>query len=214
MNTVVVDDHELMRDLLRDCCASIPNLKLVGEAGTGKDAVQLILQTRPDLLLLDLCLPDTSGFHILRSIREANFSPRYILLISGYCNDLTVFLAERADVQGFLFKTATSMANICQAINDVVSGRNHWSGEFIAVREARHGDPNAFDKILSPREIEILILCGALYSDQEISNRLGISPDTAVKHRANILRKLDVQSRLELIRYAQRHGFHDVRMMA
>jgi DNA-binding NarL/FixJ family response regulator len=213
MKAVVVDDHELMRDLLRDCCAAVPNLAVVGEAGTGRDAIQVVLRERPDLLLLDLSLPDTSGFHVLRAIRDSQFNPAFVLLFSGYCNDLTVFLAEQANVQGYLFKTATSMSSISTAIRDVVTGGNCWSREVVEIREARRKDPNAFDKILSPREIEILILLGSLYSDQQVADRLGISPDTAVKHRANILRKLDMQSRLELIRYAQDHGFCDVRMI-
>lgn len=213
MNTVIVDDHELMRELLRKCCSTVAGLNVVGEAGSGQDAVRVVLQERPELLLLDLSLPDFSGFRVLRTLREADFLPRCVLLVSGHCNDLVVFLAEQANVQGFLCKTAATMDGVCQAIRDVAEGRLYWSPSFIEIRDERRGNPDAFDKVLSEREVLILTLCGSLLTDEEIGKRLGITTDTATKHRANIYRKLNITTRLDLIRFAHDPGFYDARMV-
>jgi len=209
MRIVIVDDHRLMRGFLRDFCVIEAGYEVVGEADCGKSAIIEVMKTKPDVLLLDLNLPDFGGFRVLEILREATCCPRYVMLISAYCTDLTVSLVEHAQVQGFLDKLGTTTLVLGRALKTVTGGQNYWSQNFLEKRASRHSDPNAFDKMLSAREITILCLLGAFLSDEEIGHRLNISAETVAKHRFNIFHKLGLHSKLDLMRYARDHGFLD-----
>jgi DNA-binding NarL/FixJ family response regulator len=197
----------MMRGFLRDFCTIEAGYEVVGEAASGEAAINEIMRTKPDAVLLDVNLPDLDGFRVLEILREANCCPQWAVLISAHCSDLMVSLAEHARVQGFLDKLGTSTAILREALEAVKAGRCYWSRNFSEMRAMRHRDPNAFDKILSDREITVLSMLGVLLSDKEIGHRLNISWETVAKHRFNIFRKLGIRSKLDLIRYARDHGF-------
>jgi DNA-binding NarL/FixJ family response regulator len=130
-----------------------------------------------------------------------------ILVLSSHCDEFTVYRAEKARVHGFVDKNTNTVESLKEAISKVVRGKTYFSESFLRIKAARHSNTASFDKVLTDRERSILALIGEPLSDAEVSVRLGISIDTAQKHRFNILRKLGLQTTPELIRYARIHGF-------
>jgi DNA-binding NarL/FixJ family response regulator len=196
----------MFREVLRKVCSVDLGHELVGEAGDGQQAVQIVAKTKPDLVLLDLHLPSLDGFGVVEAIRK--HAPLVkILVLSSHCDEYTVFRSERAHVQGFVDKNTNSVAMLQAAIGAVAQGRVWFSDAFLKAKAARLRDPRSFDKILTQRERDVLALVGLPLSDAEISAELEIAIETVEKHRFNILRKLDLQSTTELVRYAREHGF-------
>jgi DNA-binding NarL/FixJ family response regulator len=203
---LIVEDHLMFREVLRKVCAVDLGHEVVGEAGDGRMAVALALTTSPDLVLLDLHLPNLDGFGVLDALRRLAPDVR-VLLLSSHCDQYTVYRAAQARVQGFVDKNTNTVAVLKDAITAVSKGRVFFSDAFKQVKTARHQDPQSFDKLLTPRERAILPLLGEPLDDAEIANRFGFSIGTAEKHRFNIRRKLGLQSAAELARYAREHGF-------
>ena len=203
---VIVEDHAMFREVLRKVCTRELRHKVVGEASDGRGAVQLVVANIPDLVLLDLHLPNLDGFGVVAALQQAVPSVR-ILVLSSHCDDYTVYRAERYHVQGFVDKNTNTVAILKAAITAVGEGRTYFSAEFLRVKSARHGNPHSFDKLLTDREREVLGLIGEPFHDREIAKRLGLAEETVEKHRFNILRKLDLEGTAELVRYAQDHGF-------
>jgi DNA-binding NarL/FixJ family response regulator len=195
----------MFREVLRKVCTELDH-DVVGEAGDGRQAVQIMADTRPDLVLLDLHLPSLDGFGVVEAIRK--HAPMVkILILSSHCDEFTVYRSERAHVQGFVDKNTNSVAMLQAAISAVAQGKVWFSDAFLKAKAARLRDPRSFDKILTQRERDVLALVGMPMSDAEISAELKIAIETVEKHRFNILRKLDLHSTTELVRYARDHGF-------
>lgn len=196
----------MFREVLRKVCTHDLKHEVVGEAGDGRRGVELVVRTSPDLVLLDLHLPNLDGFGVVDALRRVK--PRIpILVLSSHCDDYTVFRAEHARVQGFVDKNTSAVAALKKAITAVSEGRVYFSEAFKRLKAARHRDPQSFDKLLTERERSVLALLGEPLSDGETAGRLGISKETVEKHRFNILSKLGLQSTAELVRYAVDHGF-------
>ena len=206
MKIVIVEDHLMFREVLRKVCVRDLHHEIVGEAGDGRTAVELVLRTSPDLVLLDLHLPNLDGFGVVEALQQA--SPGiHILVLSSHCDDYTVFRAEHAYVQGFVDKNTNTVPTLKAAITAVGQGRTYFSESFLRIKAARHADPRSFDKLLTDRERAVLTLIGEPRSDSEIAVRLQISEETVEKHRYNILHKLGLQTAAALVRYARDHGF-------
>jgi DNA-binding NarL/FixJ family response regulator len=203
---IIVEDHVMFREILRKVCEKDLRLKVVGEAGDGAQAVALVSQLKPDLVLLDLHLPNLGGFEVVEAIRKAARDTR-VLVLSSHCDEFTVFRAEQSHVQGFIDKNTNSVATLREAISAVSQGQVWFSEAFRRIRAARHKDPFSFDKLLTPRERAIVALVGEPLNDDEIARRLGISVETVAKHRLTVLKKLDLSSTTDLVRYARKHGF-------
>jgi DNA-binding NarL/FixJ family response regulator len=203
---VIVEDHLMFREVLRKVCAVDLKLKVVGEAADGRTAVELVRDTQPDLVLLDLHLPNLDGFGVAEAIHEHSPDTK-ILVLSSHCDEFTVFRAERAQVQGFVDKNTNSVAALKDAITAVIQGKLSFSDAFMKVKNARLKDPESFDKILTKRERAVLSLLGEPLTDDEIGQRLGIATETVEKHRFNLLKKLGLRTTIELVRYARDHGF-------
>lgn len=203
---MIVEDHLMFREVLRKVCTNELHHDVAGEAGDGRRAVELVAEVRPDLVLLDLHLPGLDGFGVLTEIRRLAPELR-VLVLSSHCDEYTVFQAERAHVNGFVDKNTNTVATLKQAIESVAAGRVWFSDTFLRVKAARHRDPLSFDKVLTDRERAVLALLGEPMHDAEVAERLGIAPETVEKHRFNILRKLNLATTTELVRYAREHGF-------
>ena len=203
---VIVEDHLMFRDVLRKVCVEDLRHEVVGETDDGRKAVDLVRSTLPDLVLLDLHLPNLDGFGVVEEIRKTAPEAR-VLVLSSHCDGYTVFRAERAHVQGFVDKNTNTVATLKTAIGAVADGRVWFSDAFRSVKAARHRDPHSFDKLLTERERDVLSLVGAPLADRQIAERLKISVETVEKHRFNILRKLGLGSTPDLVRYARDHGF-------
>lgn len=206
MKVVIVEDHLMFREVLRKVCAEDLKLQVVAEVGDGLEAVAAVERMQPDLVLLDLHLPNLDGFGVIEEIRKS--SPQVkVLVLSSHCDEFTVFSSERARVQGFVDKNTNSVESLKAAITLVASGRVWFSPAFLQIKAARRRDPKSFDKLLTDRERDVLALIGMPLTDEEIALRLAISSETAEKHRFNILKKLELKSTTELARYAKDHGF-------
>lgn len=196
----------MFREVLRKVCEDELHHEVVGEAGDGRTAVGLALTTSPDLVLLDLHLPNLDGFGVVDALRRIAPEIR-ILLLSSHCDEFTVFRAEQTRVLGFVDKNTNSVAILKEAITAVANGHTYFSEAFKRLKTLRHRDPRSFDKLLTAREKSMLPLLGELLDDHEIASRLGFAIATAEKHRFNIRRKLGLQTPAELARYAREHGF-------
>jgi len=196
----------MFREVLRKVCVEELQHDVVGEADDGERAVELVGRLLPDLVLLDLHLPSLDGFGVAAAIREKAPATK-ILVLSSHCDEYTVFQSERAHVQGFVDKNTNSVAMLKNAIGAVAQGKVWFSEAFLRQKAGRLRDPKSFDKLLTERERAVLVLVSLPLTDTEISVELGISEKTVEKHRFNILRKLDMPSTTELVRYAREHGF-------
>jgi DNA-binding NarL/FixJ family response regulator len=206
MKLLIVEDQAMFREAIRKVCVRELKHTVVGECGTGEEAVALILKLRPDVTLLDLSLPDIDGLAVLDRVRQKGYWPR-VLILSSHCDDYTLFRVERAEVSGFVDKNVNTSEVLAQALNLVGTGKCYFSEVYQSVREARRKNPRAFPKVLTEWEQQILALIGLGLSDEEISQRLGRSWRTVQTHRSNILRKLKLPGTPKLIRFAIEHGF-------
>ncbi len=205
MKIAIVEDERLFRDVLRNACTKDLGHDVVGEAGTGREALVVVPATFPDLLILDIHLPDMDGFEVLRTVRRKRALIR-TLVISSYFNEFTLCRTERAGVQGFIDKSTNTVEELSLAIAAIEGGSTYFPRPFTEARRAHGRNPIAFDKVLTDREQTILSLVGEPLSDAEIAAQLTLSPETVEKHRFNIMRKLGLSSRAESARFARRCG--------
>ncbi len=202
---VIVEDHLLFREVLRKLCVKEFGFKVVGEAGTGRAAVEAIRAHRPDIVLLDLNLPDGDGFDVIDQIQPENPEVRFLVL-SSYCSDYALHRVEKSAAHGFVDKNTQSVHMLREALRAVSKGHSYFSPGFLEAKLERHRDPKSYIKILSDREREMLIYMGQSMSDQEIANKLGLSRKTVETHRSVILRKLGIPNTSKLIRFALEMG--------
>jgi DNA-binding NarL/FixJ family response regulator len=205
MKIAIVEDERLFRNILRKACASDLGCEVVGEAGTGREALEVVRECVPDLLIIDLHLPDMDGIEVLKTLRRTRALLK-ALVITSHFNAFTLSRVERAGVQGFIDKSTNTVSELGAAIAAIASGSTFFSQAFMEARRALKGDPVAFDKVLTDREQMILGLVGVPLSDAEIAGQLTLSPETVEKHRFNIMRKLGLHTRAETARFARRCG--------
>jgi DNA-binding NarL/FixJ family response regulator len=205
MKIAIVEDERLFRDVLRKACMADLGHEVVGEAGTGREALQVVPAVVPDLLILDIHLPDMDGFEVLTSLRSKRALIK-TLVITSYFDEYMLCRIDRAAVQGFIDKSTNTVLELSLAITAIEGGATYFPGPFTEARRAHGRNPVAFDKILTDREQTILSLVGEPLSDAEIAAQLKLSPETVEKHRFNIMRKLGLRSRAESARFARRCG--------
>jgi DNA-binding NarL/FixJ family response regulator len=206
LEIVIVEDQKLFQELLSHVITSVFGYRVVGVAGDGISALRLCRKLEPALVLLDICIPQTSGL-VVAEILKAEYPNTKILAVSSENDPVTILRAFKIGVQGYLDKSTQTIEILTEAIRKVSTGGTYFSPSVLRIRDKLLEEPMAFQKILSPREQEILSLIGGCYSDQEIGNLVGLSPATVQTHRKNIMGKLGVHSTPELIRYALDNGF-------
>jgi two-component system nitrate/nitrite response regulator NarL len=208
---VIADDHRIFREALRDFLNREQDLRVVGEASEGAEAVKLTRQLHPDILLLDLAMPGLDGLGALRQIRTLASATRVILLTAGI-GRLEIVSALQLGARGLVLKEAGSTA-LLRAIRGVHEG-DYWvgreavadvldalsSGTLVAV-----GTEHAQDFGLTIRELEIVGAVVAACGNKEIAEKLSISEKTVKRHLTNIFDKLGVSNRLELALLALHH---------
>jgi DNA-binding NarL/FixJ family response regulator len=213
---LIVDDHPMFREGIKSIVARNPLLEVVGEAGAGKAALKMAETLRPDMVLLDVSLPDMNGIDLIQDIKAVLPETR-ILMISMHTKIEYLTSAFQAGATGYVVKDAPS-GKILQAL-DLVSRGEYFLDTSVArqVVERLAELPGRQAKIpdeaygsLTPREQEILRLMAEGQSKKTIADRLCISPKTVENHRANIMTKLDLHSTLEMVRYAAKLGLIDV----
>ncbi len=204
----VIDDHPLLREGLIKMLSMEPDLEICGELGSGRGAVDAILSISPDVLLLDLSLPDCSGLELIKDLRAAEFKGP-ILVISMHDETLYADRTLRAGANGYIMKEEAT-DRIILGIRTALEGNVFLSDEMqrrLLKRVAGFDQPKT-DGIclerLSDREFEILELIGRGLPPRDIASMLSISPKTVDAHRARIKEKLGMRDGGELVRFAVR----------
>jgi DNA-binding NarL/FixJ family response regulator len=202
----VIDDHVLMRDLLlKACLEAVPGCTAVG-AGDGRSGLTLCQTVQPDLIVLDLALPDCDGLDLLDDLLAVCRQSK-VIGISGYSDDFTLHRALKSKLQGFVDKKEQTLGQLSAAIHAVLKGERYLSPAASKARLAMRNDPVAFDKILSVREQQLLSLFGQGLSNEQIAARVNLSELTVRNHRCRTMAKLGLRTSTELIRYAMEKGF-------
>jgi DNA-binding NarL/FixJ family response regulator len=214
IRVLVVDDHPMFCNGLHALLDSLPEMEWVGQASSGEKAVELALQLQPDVVLMDIRLPELNGIDATREILSA--SPHIgVLMLTMYEDDDMVFAAMQAGARGYLLK-GSDQEEIVRAIKAVGSGEGIFSPG-IARRlvnyfsqPVAHGLPPMAFPELTTREREILDLIAAGYNNSEIAQRLVLSGKTVRNHVSNILSKLQVADRAHAIIRAREAGLGTV----
>lgn len=207
VRVLIADDHAIVRAGLRALIASEPSLVLVGEAAGGWEAIDLVEKTRPDILLLDISMPDLDGIAVTKRLKP-QYPDLRILILTVHEDEALLREAIRAGASGYVLKRAAE-AELLSAIRIVMRGDMYVDPAllrslFLEERDTR-SDRQPVEP-LTPREIEVLKLIVQGYTNRQIAEKLCISVRTVEGHRANICGKLGLRSRVELVRYAREHG--------
>ena len=213
---LIVDDHPLVREGLVSILKSTTEYEVVGQAGNARTAVRMVKNLKPDLVLLDLGLPDKSGIELSGEIRSLS-PPTRILIVSMHSKVDYIVKAFRAGATGYMTKESAT-ERLLLAIEHVLNGEyfmdSSVSHEVVKkLMQTPQKDMKIRDETyetLTPREQEIMVLLAEGLSTKEIAAKLFISRKTVENHRTNIMNKLGLHSTLELVRYAARLGLIDV----
>ncbi len=208
ITVALADDHEIVRRGVRSVLQADGRFEVVAEVADGLAAVQAADTHHPQLFFLDLSLPRLHGLEALRQIRMVSPSTR-VLVLSMHNDEPYVIEALRAGAWAYILKGSES-EEIVKATQDVLAGRrflsaplSEWAISALAVKTPDSSDPY---NTLSPREREVLQLAAEGLGNAEIAEKLFISSRTAETHRANLMRKLNLQHATDLVRYAIRRG--------
>ena len=194
-----VDDHPIVRDGIAAIINLQPDMTLVAAAATGAEALQQFFALRPDVAVVDLQLPDMSGFDLVKKIRDK--SPNaHIVVLSSHEGDVDIRRALEAGAQGYVVKGLVR-EELLETIRSVHSGKRRLPAA-VAQKMAEH----ITDEPISSRELEVLSLMAAGRRNKEIADQLAIAEDTVKMHVRNILSKLQVNDRTEAVTIAIRRG--------
>jgi two-component system response regulator NreC len=207
---LLVDDHTILRAGLKMMLNAQPDMDVVGEAHDGRLAVQETQRLRPDIVLMDITMPDVSGIEATRQIKKALPDVK-VLVLTMHENDEYVFQALRAGASGYILKEAAD-TELISALHVVQNGNFYLSptaqsvmvGDYL--QRVHTGEEKDSYSSLTEREREILKLVAEGYTNNQIAERLVISPKTVDTHRTHIMDKLNLHSRAELVKYAMRRG--------
>jgi len=203
---VIVEDQTMVRDLLVRACQATFAQATVEQAADGAQAFERCKALPPDLILLDLELPDGDGLDWLPKLHGVAPGAKVIIL-SSHTDDVTVHRVMQKHVEGFVDKNSQPMEMLREAVQTVMEGRRYLSPALREVWSRLRDEPEAFSKILSDREQEILRFVGRGLTNSEIAEVLGLRAVTVQNHRCNIMTRLGIHSTSHLIRYANDKGF-------
>jgi DNA-binding NarL/FixJ family response regulator len=206
---ILIDDHELVREGIRSVLTAEPDFAVVGEAADGVSAIRLVERLRPDVLVIDLMIPHLNGLEVAHHISQYAPDTR-IVMLSMHADESYVLAALRSGARAYVLKEAPAH-DLVHAIREALVGRHYLSPpiseraieHYITRSEAETLDPY---ETLSAREREVLHLTAEGHSAAEIGEQLSISPRTVETHRTRLMRKLDIHTQTDLIRFALRRG--------
>jgi DNA-binding NarL/FixJ family response regulator len=206
LRLVLADDHRMLREALAEMLAKEPEMEIAGEAGSGREALEKVEALRPDVLVLDIGLPDMSGIEVARRLR---FGKTKVLVLSAYADKRFVREALKAGAMGYVSKGAAG-DELANAVRAIARGDSYLSPEVAGplvrdLQEPERGSPPP-SSVLAPREREVLKLIAEGKRSADIAARLGIALSTVEAHRRNINRKLGLHTVADLTKYALREG--------
>jgi DNA-binding NarL/FixJ family response regulator len=210
IRVLLADDHKLIRAGLVLVVQQQPDLIVIGEADDGRQAVQLVESLKPDVVVMDIGMPNLNGIEAARQI-TASRPDTAVVILSMHADEGYVLRALKAGARAYLLKDSAT-TDLVQAIRAVVEGKSFFSPAVSKVllqdymrKLRRSGAEDSYD-LLSPREREVLQLVAEGKSNKEVANLLNLSTYTVETHRAKIMQKLNLKGVPELILYAVRKG--------
>ena len=209
IKVLIVDDHRMFREGIRSRLEQEKDIKVVGEAASGREALELAQEKEPAVIILDIRLPDISGIEVVRQLRKSRSNLK-ILVLTGYDFDQYVRAMARLGIDGYLLKDAPQ-EHLVQAIRDIASGGVVLPPNIASKVMRSYAFPSGAVKeqrspLLTVRELEVLELLYQGFRNSQIAERLGISARTVENHVSSIADKLGAQSRTEAIRLAVEAG--------
>ena len=205
---LLADDHNIVRQGLKLILGSQADLKVIGEAGNGREAIDLAQQLKPDLILMDVAMPEVNGIEATKRIVAANSRAR-ILVLSMHKEAVYVRETLRAGARGYILKDAID-TELLSAIRSVAQGDGYVSpaisGAFLDDHAKRSDDPA---DTLSARERQVLKLIAEGKTNKDVATHLNLSVYTVDSHRSKIMEKLNLHSTGELVRFALKRGLAD-----
>ncbi len=213
IKVLVVDDHTIVRDGICTLLALAGDIELVGEAANGSEALKMVKELEPDVVLMDIAMPIMDGLEATRRICK-EFPRTRVLVLTQYDDKEYVFPVIEAGACGFISKAAAS-SELAAGIRAVYQGDSYLSPSAarLLVEDYQHGDGRVSHdpyEQLTNREREVFKLVAEGYTTQEIADMLVVSPKTVEGHRTNLMAKLGIHNRTELIKYALRKGIINI----
>jgi NarL family two-component system response regulator LiaR len=207
IQVLVVDDHALVRRGIRALLAEVECIQVIGEAGNGQDAIALVEELNPDVILMDLVMPGMDGIEAIRHITDLRQSAR-ILVLTSFASDDKVFPAIKAGALGYLLKDSEP-ADLLQAIRQVHRGEPSLhpliAGKVLQEMQRPSLHPPTPDP-LTDRELQVLRLVARGWGNAEIAEKLVVTEATVRSHVSNILSKLHLANRVQATLYALQEG--------
>lgn len=204
ISVLLVDDHSLVRRGFRRMLEDEEDIRVVGEASDGEEALKLAGSLKPHVIVMDCALPGMNGLQATRKILQQRPST-LVLMLSMHTEETWVKQALEAGARGYVLKNAMDL-ELSSAIRRIVKGETVLDGQ-LSVQQSLKGERNSG---LTPRELEILQLICDGKSNKEIANQLALSANTVAVHRANIMDALGIHKTAELVVYAIRNGLVNV----
>jgi DNA-binding NarL/FixJ family response regulator len=212
---IIIDDHPLFREGLKTILNKKSKYEVAGEAGSGREGLQMVKKLKPDLALLDLSLPDIRGLDLIRDILKSSVGTR-ILIVSMHSKIDYIVKAFQHGAMGYIVKESAA-ETLLNGIQHVLKGNFYMDTSVsqqvvkklagLPAKDALSTNPDY--EALTPREQEVMALLADGMAVSQVADQLCISPKTAENHRSNIMRKLGLHSSIELVRYAVKIGLVD-----
>jgi DNA-binding NarL/FixJ family response regulator len=196
---LTVDDHQLLRAGVGALIANQPDMKLIGEASSGREAIEQFRTLQPDIVLMDLQMPDMNGIDALIAIRS-EFTSAKVLVLTTYAGDALAQRALRAGAQAYILKSLVRR-DLLEAIRAVHAGSKRIAPD-VAIQIAQH----TADGSVTAREVEVLALIAAGTSNKRIAARLSVTEETIKMHVSNILAKLGANDRTHAVTLGLKRG--------
>jgi two-component system response regulator NreC len=209
ISVLLADDHHIVREGIKMLLETQSDISVIGEASDGLRAVELAIRLKPLILMADLMMPGLSGLEVTKQVIQHQ-SRTKVIILSMYSNEAYVMQALRNGASGYIVKES-NVGDMVQAVREVASGRPYLSPSISRlamdayIEKAKSSALDPYDT-LTDREKEVLHLITEGFSSAKIAARLYISPRTAESHRANVMKKLGLQTPTELIKYALKKG--------
>jgi DNA-binding NarL/FixJ family response regulator len=214
IQVLIAEDHQLVREGIHALLEKAGDISIVGEASNGKEAIELVQELKPDVLVMDIMMPRLNGIQAAEYIRDLKL-PTRILILSMYSDAGFVHRALQCGVKGYVLKSSVS-DELLQAVRTVAGGNMFLSSQISEIVENSAAHPGTAGKeedpfaILSPREKEIVQLIAEEHTSVEIGKILFISDKTVEKHRSRIMDKLKVRNLAGLVRLAIKYRLVDL----
>lgn len=207
ITVIIADDHQLFRDGIKSLLINEENIKIIGEASSGVELLEILDTKKPDIIISDISMPEKNGIETTKIITE-KFPHIKVLILSMYINKEYIIDAIEAGAKGYLPKDI-SKDELLLAINKIVNGEEYFSGDIAQIalksyiqKYKQQSSGNLPQNILTERELEIVKLVAEGLINKEISSKLNISIRTVDNHKAHIMQKLELKSSIDIVKYA------------